>query len=63
MSDIFTDIADFEKRLNLPLGLYEKLLKEDDWSFVIKLSALFEAACTHILSVRLRATAFSRKVP
>lgn len=55
MSDIFTDINDFEAKLNLPSGFYEKLLKEDDWSFVIKLSALFEAACTHLLSVRLRA--------
>lgn len=55
MSSIFTDINDFEARLNLPPGFYEKLLKEDDWSFVIKLSALFEAVCTHILSVRLRA--------
>lgn len=55
MNDIFSDIKDFEARLSLPPGFYEKLLKEDDWSFVIKLSALFEAVCTHILSVRLRA--------
>lgn len=25
------------------------MLREDDWSFVIKLHALFEAACTHLL--------------
>lgn len=49
------DISNFEKKLNLPTGFYIKLLEEDDWSFVIKLSALFEAACTHILSVKLNA--------
>jgi len=52
---MFEDISKFEENLNLPIGFYTKLLEEDDWSFVIKLSALFEAACTHILSVRLRA--------
>lgn len=55
MSDMFKDIEEFESRLNLPSGFYSKLLEEDDWSFVIKISALFEAACTHILAVRLRA--------
>jgi hypothetical protein len=55
MSAIFTDIQQFERRLSLPNGFYDALLKEDDWSFVVKMSALFESACTHILSVRLRA--------
>lgn len=52
---MFKNIKEFETRLNLPEDFYLKLLEEDDWSFVIKLSALFEAACTHILAVRLRA--------
>ena len=55
MSEMFKDINDFEKRLGLPLNFYQNLFKEDDWSFVIKISALFEAACTHILSIKLRA--------
>ncbi|MCK8117073.1 hypothetical protein MTF68_05830 [Pseudoalteromonas sp. 2CM37A] len=55
MSDIFKDVSDFESRLGLPSGFYEGLIKEDDWSFVIKISALFEAASTHLLSVRFRA--------
>ncbi|MEO8366585.1 MAG: hypothetical protein ABI538_10300 [Pseudoxanthomonas sp.] len=31
------------------------LFNEDDWSFVIKLNALIEAACTHALYARLHA--------
>lgn len=50
---IFNDIIEFEKLLALPNGFYEKLLEEDDWSFVVKLSALFEAASSHILVKRL----------
>lgn len=52
---IFRDITSFEKRLALPKGFYARLLKEDDWSFVIKLNALFEAACAHALVTRLTA--------
>ena len=54
-SGIFNDVAKFEQCLGLPKGFYDALLKEDDWSFVVKLSALFEAACTHILVKRLDA--------
>jgi hypothetical protein len=39
---IFNDVKAFERRLGLPVGFYERLLQEDDWSFVIKLNALFE---------------------
>lgn len=53
INNLFDDVCQLETRLGLPVGFYEKLLKEDDWSFVIKLNALFEAACTHILVVRL----------
>jgi hypothetical protein len=55
LNDIFKDVSDFESRLNLPKDFYRDLLKEDDWSFIIKVSALFEAATTHLLSVRFRA--------
>lgn len=50
---IFKEIPDFELMLGLPTGFYDDLLKEDDWSFVIKLSSLFEGACTHALNARL----------
>ena len=53
MGDILSDVETFEERLSLPKGFYDNLLKEDDWSFVIKLSALFEAACTQTLVVKL----------
>ena len=52
--NIFKDLNQFELKLGLPSGFYDKLLKEDDWSFVIKLNALFEAASTHVLVTRLR---------
>jgi hypothetical protein len=53
-SEIQEKVDDFEERLGLPKGFYTHLLKEDDWSFVIKISALIEAACTHILSYKFR---------
>jgi hypothetical protein len=52
---VFTEIADLEVRLGLPPGFYENLIREDDWSFIIKLNALFEAACTQVLTTRLHA--------
>lgn len=55
MNAIFTEIKSLEERLELPSGFYTSLLDEDDWSFIIKISSLFEAASTNILSVRLNA--------
>jgi hypothetical protein len=52
---VFEDVNSLESRLGLPEDFYELLLKEDDWSFVIKLNALFEGACTHALAARLNA--------
>lgn len=51
--DIFNSVKEFESKLSLPDGFYDKLLQEDDWSFTIKMSALFEAACTHALITKL----------
>lgn len=62
MSDLFKDVKAFESRLGLPNGFYEHLLKEDDWSFVIKASALFEAASTHLLSIKFRAPAIESEL-
>lgn len=56
MSDsIFEDVGKFEQKLGLPKDFYRRLLREDDWSFVIKMNALFEGAATHVLSTRLHA--------
>jgi hypothetical protein len=52
---VFADVAGLEARLGLPRGFYDNLLREDDWSFVIKLNALLEGVCTHVLSARLNA--------
>jgi len=38
-----------EARIGVRKGFIRRLLKEDDWSFVIKLHAVFEAVCTHLL--------------
>lgn len=51
--DLLKEVTAFETRLGLPGGFYDSLLKSDDWSFVVKLNALFEAACTEALVVRL----------
>ena len=53
-SEIQSKVDEFESRLGLAQGFYNDLLNEDDWSFVIKISALIEAACTHILSYKVR---------
>jgi hypothetical protein len=46
-------IRGFEVELGVPLGFFEKLLHEDDWSFLIKLHALVEAASTNVLTEAL----------
>src|SRR5882672_547760 len=44
-------VTEFEKELGLSNGFFVNLLlKEDDWSFVIKLHALVEAAVAHTLA-------------
>jgi len=47
-------LRNLETDLGLPEGFCEGLRNEDDWSFVIKLHALFEAAVTRLLVANLR---------
>lgn len=54
-SALFDEVQQFESRLGLPKDFYSQLLREDDWSFVVKLNALFEGVCTHVLTTRLHA--------
>lgn len=42
-------ILELEAKIGVRENFFKDLLAEDDWSFVIKLHALFEAACTHLL--------------
>ncbi|MFT5715864.1 MAG: hypothetical protein ACI9T7_000037 [Oleiphilaceae bacterium] len=43
------EINELEISLGVDIGFFQSLLKEDDWSFVIKLHALLEAATGHLL--------------
>ena len=54
MPSLFVDIEELERKLGLSPGFVDALLKEDDWSFVIKLHALFESVCTHLLVYHFR---------
>lgn len=48
-------ISALEDRIGLPKNFVHRLTSEDDWSFIIKLNALFEASATHLLTSRLQA--------
>lgn len=56
MSDInkqmVKEIQQLEESIGLPSGYCLRLLSEDDWSFIIKLSALFEAVATEALTIK-----------
>ena len=50
-SDPIAWVGQFEKEIGLPGGFFVNLLiKEDDWSFIIKLHALVEAAVSYLLA-------------
>ncbi len=48
----FADLSGLEQNLNLPSGFLERLVEEDDWSFLIKSHAVVEAALTHLITSR-----------
>jgi len=54
MDEMSKEVSELEIILGLPDGFYDNLLKEDDWSFMVKLSALFEAASGQALSAKLQ---------
>ena len=47
--DIRESIEAIEKELGLPKNFLQELWREDDWSFIIKLHALMEAAVSYLL--------------
>jgi len=47
-------IIELELRIGIKEDFFLKLLEEDDWSFIIKLHSLFEAACNHLLLYHLK---------
>lgn len=46
---VCSDILELESKVGVPENFFRSMNQADDWSFVIKLHALFEAACTHLL--------------
>lgn len=46
-------VNDLEKELGLPKGFFNGLVHEDDWSFVIKLHALYESALAYVVGHKL----------
>lgn len=44
---------EFENRLGIRSGFINELIRENDWSFVIKLHAFFEACLTHAICTSL----------
>jgi len=53
MSSLSSSLEEFEKQLGLPSDFFHALLDEGDWSFVIKLHAVIEAATSHLLAATL----------
>lgn len=47
--ELFQAINELEASIGLKQGFFSLLLKEDDWSFVIKIHALYEAAVSSLL--------------
>lgn len=46
-------LSDLEKELSIPKGFFQKIVHEDDWSFIIKLHALFESALSFLIAKSL----------
>jgi hypothetical protein len=46
-------ISDLENEIGVPVGFFGRLLKEDSWSFVIKLHAFFEGLLSNLLAQSL----------
>jgi len=49
-SEIDEAVANLEVKLNIRNGFFDELLKEDDWSFIIKSHAIVEAAASSLLT-------------
>ncbi len=44
---------ELQRQLGLHEGFFHSILDEDDWSFIVKMHALMEAAVTHLLTERV----------
>ena len=50
------EVPKLEKALGIEIGFFDKLSDEDDWSLIIKLHSLIEAAISELLARRLEKT-------
>jgi len=46
-------ITELEENSGLKNGFFQSLVAEDDWSFIIKIHALYEAAVTNLITERI----------
>jgi hypothetical protein len=49
----FLFLEELEQEIGIPAGFFDKLIDDDDWTFVIKLHSLIEAAMTHYITEKL----------
>lgn len=47
---LFPRLNELESKIGVEPGFLDRLRDEDDWSFIIKLHAVFEAVVTHLLT-------------
>lgn len=62
VDDLLKCAEELEKRIGIRVGFTNELIQNDDWSFVIKLHALMEAALTYSICTRLNAPELERVV-
>ena len=56
---IFRGLAELEASIGVEPGFFERLQREEDWSFVIKLHAVFEETVTHLLAYHFQEEALN----
>ncbi|MFH1258586.1 MAG: hypothetical protein ABII74_02015 [Elusimicrobiota bacterium] len=56
-------IEKLQEEIGLPMEFFWKLLKEDDWSFVIKLHALVEAIVNHLIIKKIGLSQLGKIIP
>lgn len=49
MDTFIKHVKDFEERIGIRLGFFNELIREEDWSFIIKLHAFLEACLTNTI--------------
>jgi hypothetical protein len=59
MTDVF-NFPDLTIHLGLPENFFRELADEDDWTFIIKLHALFEGVCSHLLTYHFKEPSLSK---